>query len=208
MGEKKEDVMEKKHQKIELSSEDKEIVRKQTKRLIIMGGILVILIAVYFILSAISKKNAAKAENAEEEGNFLTTDAESVTEFSFTYNGEKYEFKKSGEDWIYTGDESMDMDEDLVGALVENLASISYSVMLEEAADLDQYGLLSGYETVQWKNADGSFEIRIGSSNPISGEYYIQDAGNGDICLVNSSFVTKYRTTPGELEYFEAGSEE
>ncbi len=186
--------------KVELSAEDRAIVRKQTKRIIIMGAVLILLIAAYFILTQIAKKKASEPEETGESKVFLTTDTDSITKFSYTYEGEEYAFRKDGDSWIYTGDETMDMDEDLVGALLKNLAAIEYGSLISGATDLDQYGLAEGYETVKWTNADGNFEIRIGGFNPVTSEHYIEDAGNGDICTVQYSFIGKYRQRPDELK--------
>ena len=208
--------MKKDRQKIELSVEDREVIRKQTKRLIIMGIVLAVLIAAYFILSyVIAKMDAAKAEKeeAQESKVFLTTDTDSISAFTYTYQGGEYSFIKEGENWVYTGDKSLDMDEDIINGMIKNLSSIEYGSLIEGATDLDQYGLESGYEVIHWTNADGNYEIRIGSKNEITGEYYIEDAGNGDICTVNAAFANKYHVTIDDLKYIEvqeteAGTEE
>ena len=131
--------MKKDRQKIELSAEDREVIRKQTKRLIIMGIVLAVLIAAYFILSyVIAKMDAAKAEKEEtaETKVFLTTDTDSISAFTYTYQGGEYSFIKEGENWVYTGDKSLDMDEDIINGMIKNLSSsLSKRSVLVKAND-------------------------------------------------------------------------
>ncbi|MCR5802285.1 MAG: DUF4340 domain-containing protein [Lachnospiraceae bacterium] len=196
--------MKKERQKIELSSEDREVIKKQTKKLVIMGIVLVVLIAAYFILSyVITRLDKAEAEKEEEAKVFFTTDTESVSEFTYTYQDSEYSFRKEGENWIYTGDETIDIDEDILNGLIKNLASIEYKNLIEDVTDYDQYGLESGYEKVRWTNSEGVSEIRIGSKNEITGEYYIEDAGNGDVCTVNATFANKYHVTLDDVKVVE-----
>ena len=197
-------IMKKDRQKIELSSEDREVIKKQTKKLVIMGIILVVLIAAYFILSyVITRLDKAEAEKEEDAKVFFTTDTDSVSEFTYTYQDSEYSFRKDGDNWIYTGDETMDIDEDIINGLIKNLANIEYKNLIEDVTDYDQYGLESGYEKVCWTNSEGSFEIRIGIKNDITGEYYIEDAGNGDVCTVNATFANKYHVTLDDVKVVE-----
>ncbi|MCR4617464.1 MAG: DUF4340 domain-containing protein [Lachnospiraceae bacterium] len=190
-------------QKVTLSDEDRAIVKKQTKRIIIMGIVLAVLVAAYFILTAINKAEQNKASETEEKV-YLSADTESITDFSYTYNGSEYSFKKVGEEWVYLGDESMDMKESMISLMINSLGSIEYGTILTDVSDYEQYGLSSGYDTVKWTSADGSYELKIGDVNDITGKYYIQDAGNMDICTVNEYTVTIFHKTPEDLKEDEA----
>lgn len=181
-------------------SEKTTIEKPKPTGLIVMGVVLVLLIGGYFGITAYNRAQAAKASNEESTTKIMySTATANVTELHYTYGGVLYTYEKKDDKWVYTDDPSLNIDSDKIRSMVSYLASVYYYDVLTEVTDYDQYGLESDYVTLGW-TADGtSYELRLGSYNPVTSSYYFMNTLNGDVYITTQNLVDYFKVVPEDI---------
>lgn len=139
------------------------------------------------------KQEEAEKEKEEQETVHITDfDASEVTAISYyDDDGETLlAFTKTDDTWSYTGDESIDIDEDSMDDMLETLSDITADYTIEDGAASD-YGLDAPTQTAVLTFADGTrLTLTFGMENDILGGYYMQVSDDSNIYLAKSTIVT------------------
>ncbi len=171
------------------------------KKQMIAGIVLLVLcIGGYFGVKAYNSSQEKKQE--AEIMKPVGIEVADVTGFSYVNNGGILSFEKDGEDWIYTGDTSMDMNEESIEGMLEKVCGVSSTEKIT-AEDLSDYGFDEPTNTITLDTAEGSTVVRIGMYNEIVSKYYLSIDGSTELYLVDSSIVTGFDQSVEDLEVVE-----
>lgn len=171
------------------------------KKQMIAGIVLLILcIGGYFGVKAYNSSQEKKQE--AEIMKPVGIEVADVTGFSYVNNGGILSFEKDGEDWIYTGDTSMDMNEESIEGMLEKVCGVSSTEKIT-AEDLSDYGFDEPANTITLDTAEGSTVVRIGMYNEIVSKYYLSIDGSTELYLVDSSIVTGFEQSVEDLKVVE-----
>ena len=156
---------------------------KRQRRMLVLLGVLVICIGAAAVISNINFEE--KMVGTETE--IVNVDSSEITALSWNYE-ESVSFTYEDEEWKYTEDENMPVNQELLGEIAENLASITSDKMVEEPQALSVYGLDDPAYTLTVGTADETVEISIGNESFTDGEVYIS-TGDGYVYLTDSSLI-------------------
>ena len=87
-------------------------MKRQKKQFIVLLILLVVCVAAYLGVTMNNKKTKQEEEASEEAAKVYITDfdKDDVTAFSYVLNGTTLAFHKDGDNWLYDGDSSVDID--------------------------------------------------------------------------------------------------
>lgn len=163
---------------------------KRPYKLLIAAGVLVVLLVGYFIAAHINSKNSQAGEDSDSETITLAElDTDTLTEISYTYDGETITLAKDEEDaWYYTGDTEFPLNTTRVDAMLTALSSVKATRLISEnAEEFEEFGLAEPQCVVTVKSADGSSSVfNIGSYNEMLSSYYINIGGTDKAYLTDA----------------------
>ncbi len=175
--------------------------------------IILIIIVAALIAVIFGKKAQTKKAEAEEEASIVYVNAFEVSDvaaFSYQLDGETVSFELQDEQWIYTGDTTMEIDTEEVESFLTTMSEMDADSVIEDAEDTQQYGLDDPSQTFTVEFSDGSTQTyEFGTENDMVGGYYLQttdSAQDGTVYLISSSIVTSTLST--EPESFQAEEED
>lgn len=173
-------------------------MQKQKKQFAVICVLLVLCIAGFLLLRNHNKK---QEEQEETEETFAVTElnVEDITSFSYYYHGEKLTFTKSGEDWLYEGDHSVDIDEDLITSMLSAAAGVTASDEVTEYEDLSEYGLEEPSNTIVLTTGEGDTTLYFGSENEILSKTYIKTDASDTVYLTGSSLAGLFEKSIEDL---------
>ena len=192
----------------------KKKMTRSTKLLVLLGCLVVVMGGYSLTKSLVAKSEAAEAEaNADIE--FVS--AGEPVEMTWNYGDEKYTVKKieveatdedaDAEDadadykWVWTDDESFELDQTTVEAMASAVSSITADQVLTGVTDYDQYGLAEPDSTITVKTADGmTYTILTGDYNSTAYAYYAMLDGASDVYLVTGDYLDNFEYSIAELE--------
>lgn len=122
-----------------------------------------------------------------------SVDTGSVSNITWTYNGETVGLSLSDDGWVYDEDDACPIDQDYPSMMLSYLSSVSASKTIENVDDLSEYGLDEPACSVT-VTADETTQLLIGNETGLGGEYYLS-LGDGNVYLVDD----------GVLDYFHYG---
>lgn len=164
-------------------------MEKQKKQVLILTVLLLVLVIAYLAIHIYNGKQEEK-ESAKEEAEkiYITNDAvEDITAFSYVLTGETLSFAKSGDEWIYDGDTSCNLDESVIETMLGKVASITADECLSEPESLDSYGLDAPSGQITLTTDEETVTLFIGNRNAITGSYYLKKDGDDKVYLVSST---------------------
>ena len=141
-------------------------------------------------LWAVTRSNA-KAEqvaSAAAEGSIplSTFAAEDLEQIEYTYNGETYTLQYSGGSWQLAQDPAYHLDESACNTMRTALMALNAKRSLTPQAGED-YGLDSPQLTVTVTAEGQSTTLTFGAENPVTGDLYVQKAGDDAIYTVSGN---------------------
>lgn len=156
---------------------------KQKKHMFILLLLLLLLIGGYFGLQAYHDWSERKETEKKQQENILVTDyeTEEISSLSYDYEGVSCSFEKSGEEWIYSQNPGINIDEDSLGDMAERIAAITAEEKIENVTDLSQYGLDNPSRTVAFTAPDGEHVLYLGDYNSVISRYYMYTAGDNTV---------------------------
>lgn len=166
---------------------------KRAKNLIIMAAVLAVLLAVCFVVKALTKEpDVTTDETAAETFSIGKIDHNSLCSVSVTNirDGGKetlnFRLNDTGDGWIWDGNEELPLDNSKFVALVSAVSgAVSDYKMKVETSKLGDYGLDDPASSVTFGFDDGKAVTYLaGSRNSFNGMYYFADAAD-----VNSVYV-------------------
>ena len=136
-------------------------------------------------------RNNAKAEQAASaaaEGSIplSTFAAEDLEQIEYTYNGQTYTLQYSGGSWQLAQDPAYHLDESACNTMCTALMALAAKRSLTPQAGED-YGLDSPQLTVTVTAAGQSTTLTFGAENPVTGDLYVQKAGDDAIYTVSGN---------------------
>lgn len=162
---------------------------KRSKRLYLLLGVLVVICAATFAVSAYEEHKEA-IKNSDEI--ILSVDIDDVTSLSWEYDSEKLSFHKDN-GWLYDEDEAFPVDEEKIGEMLGLFQEFGVSFSIDDVEDLSQYGLDDPICTIQITAGDQDYSILLGDYSTMDSERYVS-IGDGRVYLVKND----------PLDYFDA----
>lgn len=156
----------------------------------IIGIVLLILcVGGYFGIKAYNANEEKRKE--EEIMKPLEMNVEEVTGLSYVKDGTTLAFHKEGEDWLYSADTSLNINEETIDGMLEQ-AFKAESVLKITAENLSDYGFDTPENVIKITTAEGTTEVAIGLYNEMLTQYYISINGSMDMYMVGSEFKTNF----------------
>lgn len=118
------------------------------------------------------------------------------------------------DDWYLSQDETLPLDQDTVGSLVEEYSALQAVRDLGTEAETEDMGLddptmvftlgtdgadIASAETATGETATGVYTVTIGAENSVTGAYYVKVSWNDHIYTVDSTSLSGLVKTPREL---------
>lgn len=176
-------------------------MEKQKKQFIVVLILLVVAVAAYLILHVYNDKKEAK-EEAEEDADTITItdfDTDDVTAFSYQLNGETLSFTKDGDNWLYDGDTSLDLDEGSITSMLSAVSNLTTEEALEEYDSLSDYGLDTPSNTITVTTADGTITLLAGNQNEITNSYYMMTGDSDTVYLISTDLNSTFGSAVDDL---------
>lgn len=164
--------------------------------------LLICVLAACAALALLTRKNAddEQAASAAEEGtiplsSFAASDLSSIT---YTYNGETLTLNYSGGEWTLEDDPEYHLDSTACNTMVTALSALNAKRQLEAEAGED-YGLNEPAVTVTVTAAGETDTFSFGAENSVTGDIYLQKAGDEAVYTVAASKVSCFEVSKSEL---------
>lgn len=174
-------------------------MKKQRKQLIMLLAVLVLLAAAIPGVRYLNERQEAKeAEAAEaEQDSVVVIDAayEDVVKFSYDYDGETYAFEKTEDTWHAAEDLSLSLKEYSIKNMLSGVAPFDALQVIEDVADLSQYGLADPERTISFETATASYILHVGDHNALTGTYYVCMPSETTVYVVEQTVVTRFNQT-------------
>lgn len=170
-------------------------MKNQKKQLIILVCLLVFLVLAYF---GLSYYNDAQEKKETEESTITITDfsSEEVVAFTYDYDEIEYSFSKNDDVWIYEGDTTLDMDEDVIETMLETAGSLLGEYEIDEYESLDTYGLDVPIKTIKLTMSDNTtLTIYVGDYNSIVGLYYVMVDEDSTLYMADSTILSMFEAS-------------
>lgn len=173
-------------------------MKKQSKQLIFLIIICIFLVIALVVLKNINKKEAEK-ENESESVTLKTIPMEEITAFSYLFNGETYSYTKTGDEWQYDGDTSLNLDESQIEDMLSTITTIEAEEEITDADGLEEYGLSEPFETITIQKGDEMTNIYIGNYNDIVSAYYFMLDNSEKIYTKSGGFCEAFQNMPQDM---------
>lgn len=169
-------------------------MNRQSKQLIILVGVLVLLCAAIVGIKQYNKVQSEKGEDSSKE-TVVDVAAEDVVKLSYVYEGETYSFEKEGDTWYYAQDHSLKVMQYLIGNMLKMVAPLQAEQIIENVTDLTQYGLAEPSRTISFETENASYIFEVGDYNSVAGVYYICKPSENTVYAVESGIVSIFNKT-------------
>ena len=141
---------------------------KKKKGPLILIGVLVLLLILYFALSTWNKKQDSKEEETVKVTDLKTSE---ITGVKYDLGTGEMNFEKDGDTWYYTADKDFPLRQSYPKTVVDAMGQLSADRELEDADALEEYGLDHPTYTVTLTDEDGTVTtIKVG--NATGNDYY------------------------------------
>lgn len=175
-------------------------MKKKQRQMIGMLLALVVLAAAFLGIRQYNK-NASSATSTTEDTQetVLDVNSDDITSFRYVYEGETYSFEKEEDTWYYTGDHSLNLNQERIKAMILKVAPLKADQVIENVTDMSQYGLADPERTIQYETADRSVIINVGNLNSMTSQYYIAFPSEMKVYAVTTNVVTGFNYTLDDL---------
>ena len=141
---------------------------KKKKGPLILIGVLVLLLILYFALSIWNKKQDSKEEETVKVTDLKTSE---ITGVKYDLGTGEMNFEKDGDTWYYTADKDFPLRQSYPKTVADAMGRLSADRELEDADALEEYGLDHPTYTVTLTDEDGTVTtIKVG--NATGNDYY------------------------------------
>ena len=141
---------------------------KKKKGPVILIGVLVLLLILYFALSTWNKKQDSKEEETVKVTDLKTSE---ITGVKYDLGTGEMNFEKDGDTWYYTADKDFPLRQSYPKTVADAMGQLSADRELEDADALEEYGLDHPTYTVTLTDEDGTVTtIKVG--NATGNDYY------------------------------------
>lgn len=163
-------------------------MKKKTKRLIIVGVLLVVVIALLFVVMELVKEDEDQDRQVEPVSQTEVLDIEGITYTSPSTSGEAVTLVREDDIWYYEEDKEFPLDQKYVtNNMVLTAAETVADKELEGVSgQLSDYGLDKPYVTIILKKITGDeVKMSIGAYNESVEGYYLKIDGRDSLYLVD-----------------------
>lgn len=168
------------------------------KKQMIAGIILLVLcVGGYFGVKAYNSNQEKKqeAETMKPVGVVVSD----ITGFSYVKDDAVLEFEKEGEDWIYTGDISLDIDEASVEEMLATVCEVSSTEKIT-AEKLSDYGFDEPTNIITLDTAEGTTIVKLGMYNEMVSKYYLSINDSTELYLIGSEIISGFDKSAEDLK--------
>ena len=178
-------------------------MKKQKKQLMILIGVLAVCLLSYFGISNYNDLQEQKKAEEEQKNTIFVTDFgyDEVTAFSYVYEDVTYSYSKDGENWLYDGDTTLDMEESLFKTMLYYAGCVTAEEKLTEYEELSSYGLEEPSNIITLTVNSKELVLKIGAHNEMLDLYYMMVEGDSNLYLVDDAWLSYFEKTYEELEY-------
>lgn len=147
------------------------------------------------------KRIEVEAEDADAANSNATETTDSESEDTTEETADDDSASDTEYKWVWTDDESFELDQTTVEAMASAVSSITADQVLTGVTDYDQYGLAEPDSTITVKTADGmTYTILTGDYNSTAYAYYAMLDGASDVYLVTGDYLDNFEYSIDELE--------
>lgn len=154
------------------------------------------------LLWFVSRSNAAEeaASSAAAEGSILLSSfaAGDVTSIRYAYGGETLTLNYDSGSWTLADDPDYHLDASACNTMVTALASLNAKRQLT-AQPGEDYGLADPAVTVTVTAAGETNTFAFGTENPVTGDLYVQKAGDDAVYTVSGNKAACFELTKADL---------
>lgn len=170
-------------------------MKKQKKQLLLLTGILIVAVALWFVVDYIPQ------QTQEEEESYQVTnfDNDEIIRLTYTNESGTYSFTRKEEEWQYEEDKSVDIEESVITNMIGKLSSYDSENRITGVEDLSVYGLDEPVKTILLASDTASCTFIIGDYNQTTYTYYM--------CLEEDTS-TVYTVTSTDISVFDNTLEE
>ncbi len=181
--------------------------KKKKKNAITLAAMIVLLVLLAAGYAVVSKRQAQKEEKEAQEAatdtsaQLLTAENGQITSIGVASDAYSYTLELTQQGWVLAGDEEFPLDTTVPDAQLSLLQDFRATrLVLENAPDLNEYGLAEAALTISLGMADGTSRvIHIGDKSTADGGYYTCMDDSTDVYLVEEENRTAFSLEKADL---------
>ena len=181
--------------------------KKQTKTLIILGAVIIVLLVLFFVGKALNKASDKKEEASEaaKEINFTTVSCDNITSFSYLVSGNKVNYENKNDVWYACSENSTASvsvnSANVTSALDDVKNSTASEIITGSDIDLEAFGFNDPVNVITLTDSDGNTQkITIGAQNTVTNKYYMYlNDDKSKIYVINSAIYSGFDKTVEEM---------
>ena len=162
-------------------------MKKQQRQLFVLVGVLVVLLCAFLGLRQYNKAQADKPVEKGEKILVIDAAAEDVTQLAYNYEGEDCTFEKEEDTWYAAQDHSLNIKQTRITSMVNGIAPLEASQVIENVTDLAQYGLTEPQKTITVETAAKSYILYVGDKNDLTSSYYVCFPSTSTVYVVSAT---------------------
>ncbi len=167
---------------------------KRYKRVLILLGVLVVVIAAALAVSHIRERKEAIRTSGET---FLAIAPDSVTALDWTNGDTSLAFHRS-DNWLWNDDEAFPVDQEKIAKLLAPFEEMAAAFVIDDVTDYGQYGLEEPECTIHLTYGEAETTVKLGSYSALDEERYV-DIGDGKVYLVSDDPLDDYDVELSDL---------
>lgn len=177
---------------------------KQGKRLLLLVVILLAAVGSYFGIRTYNDRQEEKKALEEVKKTVAVTEieADTVTAVSYMLENKQLTFEKKDDTWIYTEDESIDIDENSIELMIEGATALTSERVIENVIDLSEYGIDAPTNIITITTEEKTTTLVVGAQNAITSDYYMT-VDNGTSVYTIAASDLSFNKTVEELTHVE-----
>lgn len=183
-------------------------MKKKSIQLVVLVGVLVLLLAGYFILTSVTggeDDTVQDSDTAAQTYTVCTVDRSTVSKIAYTYGGSEYVYtlKTDSTGWEWSENPALPLDNSYFAAMVTAFTELTSTVKLTDitAEQLAEYGLSDSADTVCFTDGvSGVRTYRMGIRNSFNGKlYFCCESDLGTVYMVDASLPDAFAYTAYDM---------
>lgn len=171
---------------------------KNQKKQILLAAVCLFLVSAAY--AGMRYYNAKPVETGQEKIYTITQDgADAVIQFSVTNENGSFTFEKKGEAWQCKDIPDFSTDTAVLEKMIQKAVSAVSADCIEDAENLEQYGLTQPAVTISYQTAEEARTLYIGDYNSAIYKYYLRMEGSNTVYTVDSTFRTVFTKNLDDL---------
>lgn len=176
--------------------------KKQIPAIWILLGVLVLLLAVYFGMKIMNKKQVQKAAEQAEAETVYITDISEVNKIRYDIGNGEMAFEKQDDVWVYTADNDFPLLQTYPEGLADTFGKLKAERELKDGDALSEYGFDEPVYTVILTDSDGNdTELYFGHS--VGDNYYVTVGDTGEVYTASSSVIGEITESLSEIAQYD-----